>query len=204
MDNLSDRLRRARLDAGFKSAADAAEAFGWHVVTYRAHENGGRGVRIETLERYAAAFRVSPQWLITGKADKSATGRSVKVMGFVGAGAEVLAFANDEPWDGLDQIEAPAGTSEDAVAVIVRGDSMFPIFEDGELLIYSERRSDIDTFLFRTKPMIVQLRDGRILLKQIARGSKVGRYTLMSPNAPAIEDVQIEWVSRLDWTKPHR
>src|ERR671929_183506 len=47
-----ERLQSARRQAGYKSAADAARAFGWNVVTYRAHENGTRGLKRDAAERY--------------------------------------------------------------------------------------------------------------------------------------------------------
>ena len=40
MENMSDRLRKARLEAGFNTASDAARKFGWTKTTYIAHENG--------------------------------------------------------------------------------------------------------------------------------------------------------------------
>jgi hypothetical protein len=61
-----DRLRDARLKAGYETAADAARAFGWKDVTYRAHESQGRGIE-KSLEKYAKAFGVAPGWLRYGK-----------------------------------------------------------------------------------------------------------------------------------------
>lgn len=196
-----ERLRIARQKAGYESAAEAARAFGWTVVSYTAHENGSRGLRPLLAQRYGLAFRVSDAWLLTGRGDMTPSTRTVRVVGFVGAGGQVQAIANDE---GIDEIDAPPGTPEDASAVIVRGDSAYPIFEDGEVLIFSEQRSDIDNFLNRSKPMIVALRDGRRLLKTVTRGRVRGRYTLMSHNAAAIDEVEIDWVSRIDWARPRR
>lgn len=39
----ADRLKQARLDAGFRTAADAYRHFGWIQSTYLGHENGSRG-----------------------------------------------------------------------------------------------------------------------------------------------------------------
>lgn len=62
-----DRLREARIAAGHASPSDAAESFGWNVITYRAHEGGRRGLRPEVAARYAKAFRVSPSFILTGE-----------------------------------------------------------------------------------------------------------------------------------------
>ena len=67
---IHDRLKQARIDAGYEHAQDAAEAFGWTAVTYRSHEAGDRGIRKSVAERYARAFRVPFEWLYLGKGTK--------------------------------------------------------------------------------------------------------------------------------------
>lgn len=54
---------------GFESPTDAAQAFGWPEVTYRAHENGGRGIKPTVAERYAKALRVKASWILLGDGD---------------------------------------------------------------------------------------------------------------------------------------
>jgi phage repressor protein C with HTH and peptisase S24 domain len=66
MDSIADRLRRARQQAGFATATDAALRHGWNPNTYKSHENGTRGLRGTAPERYAHAFGVSPAWLQFG------------------------------------------------------------------------------------------------------------------------------------------
>ena len=65
--SIGERLKAARERAGFPTAAAAAEAFGWPVSTYRSHENGHRGFPAKRAERYASAFRISPEWLLYGR-----------------------------------------------------------------------------------------------------------------------------------------
>lgn len=62
----SIRLREARERAGFSTAADAARRFSWPAPTYFQHEGGQRGLRPKIARRYAAAFGVSPEWLMFG------------------------------------------------------------------------------------------------------------------------------------------
>lgn len=69
MNDLAARLRIAREAAGFTTAAEAAERFGWNYPTYAGHENGSRGMRLTVVQRYAAAFRVAAVWLLEGSAD---------------------------------------------------------------------------------------------------------------------------------------
>lgn len=65
-DNMHVRLRRARLAAGFTTAIDAINRFGWSISTYRAHENGQNAFDALTAIRYARAFKVAPTWLLLG------------------------------------------------------------------------------------------------------------------------------------------
>ena len=69
-----DRLKAAREGATYDTAADAARAFGWNEVTYRAHENGQNGFRLELARRYAAAFSVNVEWLVPGMWPAKKTG----------------------------------------------------------------------------------------------------------------------------------
>src|SRR5690349_20652560 len=62
----NQRLRRAREQAGFARASDAARAMGIEEPTYLGHENGSRGLS-RAAPRYARFFGVSLDWLIDGR-----------------------------------------------------------------------------------------------------------------------------------------
>jgi transcriptional regulator with XRE-family HTH domain len=64
MAGAGERLKEARRLAGFDKATEAARRFGWNPHTYKAHENGARGLRPDAAERYARRFRVAPAWLL--------------------------------------------------------------------------------------------------------------------------------------------
>lgn len=72
MRNLHKRLKWARLNAGFESAAAAVRALeaGGVLVeigTYRHHENGTRRPTTELAARYAKFFGVREMWLVLGQ-----------------------------------------------------------------------------------------------------------------------------------------
>lgn len=67
--SVADRLRRLREAKGYDSAAEAARAHNWNQSTYRAHENGQRGVPAKWLATYAKAYGSSLAWLSTGTED---------------------------------------------------------------------------------------------------------------------------------------
>lgn len=119
----------------------------------------------------------------------------VRLAGFVGAGQEVYQF--DE--DGAGFVEAPPGATDQTEAVEVRGDSMLPLYEDGTILYYSKQLSP-DVMVGRR--CVVRLEDERVLVKSLRRGSEKGLWTLVSLNAPDIEDVAVQWAAPIDWIKP--
>jgi hypothetical protein len=51
------RLKEARIDAGFKSAREAAIACGWAESSYRAHEGGTRTIGRDDADKYARRFK---------------------------------------------------------------------------------------------------------------------------------------------------
>lgn len=66
MTDAAERLRIARLRAGFTTAKEAAEAMHFPVSTYLAHENGSRGYPAKKAAIYARKFKVPEVWLLYG------------------------------------------------------------------------------------------------------------------------------------------
>ena len=62
----AERLRIARLRAGFNTGKEAAIALGFPVSTYLCHENGSRGYPASKAYTYARKFKVREQWLLYG------------------------------------------------------------------------------------------------------------------------------------------
>lgn len=61
-----ERLKLARAAAGYKTATAAARAIGTNVVTYTAHENGGRGMEPKQALFYATKFGADPGRILFG------------------------------------------------------------------------------------------------------------------------------------------
>lgn len=76
----NELLRKARIERGFETAAEAARYFGWVESTYTSHENGVRPITRQAARRYAAAFGVDPSALI-GFSPGDVISPSVKVKG---------------------------------------------------------------------------------------------------------------------------
>jgi phage repressor protein C with HTH and peptisase S24 domain len=207
-----ERLRTAR-EKHFKSARIAAKALGIAVSTYGAHERaeapGGRDYGPDEAKRYARRFRVTPEWLLTGRKVGPTDGTpgpepeeppapKVPVAGYVGAGAETHFYAVAQ--GGLDEIDAPEGSTPDTVAVEIRGDSLGTFF-DRWLVFYDDVRREVTPDLLG-KLCVVGLDDGRVLIKKLQRSRSQGLFNLVSQTEAPIVDVAIEWAAKVKSLMP--
>ncbi len=141
MKNSADRLRDARIRAGYATAKDAAEAMGASVSTYIHHENGTRGFPATRADRYAKFLKTSPEWLLYGRAGVSDAAQSAElgpkiyVQGSVAAGVFTARMEYDESeWEaftGAPDIDAPTGQR---FGLRVEGDSMDLLYPPGTIL----------------------------------------------------------------------
>jgi len=188
------RLESARVKRGFATAKDAARYFGWVYETYIQHEQGIRGIGRQS-KKYADAFRVSEAWLLTGEGMGLDGQRMIPVVGLVGAGAEIHAIDDHAKGAGLDEVECPWDQlGPDTVAVRVRGDSMLPVFHDGDLIFYESISADFTHLLGRD--CVVGLADGRRFVKQLRRTAD-GHFYLHSHNSEPIFGVAISWAAKI-------
>jgi hypothetical protein len=209
-----ERLRIAR-EKFFKSARVAAKALGMPVSTYGAHERaedpGGRDYGPDEAKRYARRFRVTPEWLLTGRKVGPTDGidididtpegppaPKVPVAGYVGAGAEAHFYAVAQ--GDLDEVDAPDGSTKETVAVEIRGDSLGTFF-DRWLVFYDDVRSPVTPDLVG-KLCVVGLRDGRVLIKKLQRSRIHGQFNLVSQTEPPIADATVDWAARVKSMTP--
>jgi hypothetical protein len=198
-----ERLRIAR-EKRFKSARAAGKAMGIAVSTYGAHERaeapGGRDYGPNEALRYGRFFGVTPEWLLTGRKPfpsdepEQPPARKVRVVGYVGAGAEAHLYAVAQ--GDLEEVDPPPGLTEDTVAVEIRGDSLGAFFNRW-LVFYDDVRRPVTPDLIG-ELCIVGLEDGRILIKQIQRSKTEGLFNLISSTEKPIADVAIEWAARVN------
>jgi len=139
MESPADRLKRARAEAGYETAKDAAEAMNVAVATYSQHENGTRGFPATRAEKYGRFFRVAPEYLLYGrKTAKPAApglGPTLFIKGTVSAGiwrdADHLDQSDWQTFTGSPEVAAPIN---DRYGVRVEGDSMDLLYPQGTIL----------------------------------------------------------------------
>jgi len=74
MDERSERLKQARIAAGFDKPSEAAERFGWNVNTYKSNENGNAPFSFRKAKEYASAFGVRTEWLYDAQGPAKSAG----------------------------------------------------------------------------------------------------------------------------------
>ncbi len=210
MGSIGDRVKRVRLQRGL-SLEQLAERVGVRYQSVQDLENGrSRGTK--HLLSFARALAVRPEWLEAEEGPMESTdnpslskrggrrGRPVaQVVGYVGAGAEVIPVDDHAQGNGLDEVELPPGVELPCVAARIRGDSMYP-WEDGWLVFWAKDQDGVPDDCIN-KICVVKLSDGRMFVKRLRRGLR-GRFSLESWNAPTMENVAVEWAAKIIGIKP--
>jgi transcriptional regulator with XRE-family HTH domain len=190
----ADRFRALMEERGYtmKSLSLAA---GLNESFVRDMLNRQRQPGVDRLTRLLAVMGVTFTEFMGGEEKGDGT-RSVPLMGYVGAGAEVEPDFEQVPNEGLEQIPVPFDLPSEMIAFQVRGDSMMPQFRDGAVLIvYREQRRSLESFY--GEEAAVRTSDGRRYIKTIIRGNKAGFVNLISWNAQPIENVHLAWVGEI-------
>lgn len=196
------RLEAARRAAGYRSARAAALDNGWPESTYRAHEGGTRTIGQDDAERYTKRFRAlgatakASDVLFETGASSASERSEVPVMGYIGAGAEIMPEFEQVPPEGLDTVELPFNVPEGIIAFRVRGESMLPAYREGDaVLVHKDQRLATENYV--GEEAAVRTSDGRRFLKEIQYGQRRGFFNLYSYNAKLIENAHLEWVGEM-------
>jgi phage repressor protein C with HTH and peptisase S24 domain len=146
--------------------------------------------------------------LVEGRGGTRAAGRlegrlpapasSVPLLGFAQAGAggffEDAGFPQGQ---GLDLIELPAGTRDNAYALKVQGDSMLPLYRDGDVLIVQPGAS-----VHKGDRVVVKTGGGEVMAKILGRRTAATMLLIsLNPDHPERElaAAEVEWVARIVW-----
>jgi transcriptional regulator with XRE-family HTH domain len=197
MDGRAQRLRQARLDHGFETAAAAADAFGWSRNTYASNENGNAPFSYRRAKEYAVAFGVSPEWLYdaAGSMRPAGAGGLAPVIGRVGANPEgTVLFALGQ--DPAELAPIPPGGTDHAKALRVVGHSMRGVADDGALIYFEDQRTP-PTADMLGHVVIVETDTDEVLVKRLLRGSRPGLYDLESVAGPVRQDARIRWAAHI-------
>lgn len=193
MKTLGDRVREARERIGM-SQAELAERSGISQQSVAAVETNAVR-RPRHLVEIARALGVAAQFLIDGASPAGTPqARMIAVVGYVGAGAEVRPHDDFARGQGLDEVPPPPGFNGSCVALKVRGDSLYPLLDDGWIIYYQRDIIGVSDDAVN-RLCVAETSDGRVLVKRLRRGAGKSTWTLESLNAPPIENVRLRWAA---------
>jgi hypothetical protein len=193
----ADRLRRARQAAGYVRAVDAVRAFGWKRSTYYGHENARRGIARDQIVIYAEAFRVTRDWLASGRGPMRGHNgpRTIRIEGYV----DNLGI---EPEDhGIEITELPQGINpNDFIAYKMRGDTNYP-WQANDIILVARNPGPPEDYLGQLCAVTARSTGAKIIRRLMA-GTRPGVFLLLSPAAGApMIDIEITEATPIIWTK---
>lgn len=188
IETIRENLRRAMRAKGIKPTTLSLQVGTNRTLVKNLLETTG-DVQLGTLRKLSSALEVPVSDLVAQ--------RRISVVGYIGAGGEIIFEDMGEE----DTVLRPPGISGTLIALIVRGSSMLPKYKDGDI-IYIQRTHEGVLPDYFGEDCAVRLVTGETYLKQLMKGSDEGRFTLLSLNAPPIENVEVEWATLVRFVMP--
>lgn len=190
LETIRANLRRAMSEQGIKPTTLSLKVGSNRTLVKDLLEKS-KDIQIGTLVRLSTA-------LDTPLADLLSAPR-VSIVGYIGAGGEIIF----EDMGQEDTVLRPPGITGTMIALVVRGASMLPKYRDGDI-IYIQRTHEGMLPDYVGEDCAVRLATGETYIKQLIQGSEDGRFTLLSLNAPPIENVEVEWATLVRFVMPGR
>lgn len=197
-------ILRTRFGLTQQQIADATNTNRGHISKL---ESGKIGMNEEWLRKLGAKFGWTPSQLLSKLL--------VPIVGQVGAGGEVYPIddlplmpssmdPSEQDYINCEWVESPPGVyAGGVVALRVTGTSMMPYMPPGTIVYYAERFDGGAPEHCISSLCVVQLRDGKTLLKMVRKAQTHGRFDLQSYNMETIADVELAWCAPVIFIKPY-
>lgn len=136
--------------------------------------------------------------LLSGRKGQPPKRRQIPLIGFAQAGKGGYFDDSGFPIGGSwDEIEAPGIIDQNAYAVEIQGDSMMPVYREGDIVIVSP-----STSIRKGDRVIVKTSDGQVMAKILQRQSaKTVELASFNPEheMKTLEMKDIDWIARIIW-----
>lgn len=136
--------------------------------------------------------------LLTGRKGQPPKRKHIPLLGFAKAGKG--GFFDDSGFpagNGWDEIEVPGVTDQNAYALEITGDSMEPLYREGDRIIVSPSAT-----LRKGDRVVVRTNDGQVMAKilqrQTSRTLELASFNPSHANK-SFEMKDIDWVARIMW-----
>jgi phage repressor protein C with HTH and peptisase S24 domain len=135
---------------------------------------------------------------LVGEENTSVVAQNIPVIGYAQAGIE--GYFDDAGYpigQGWDEVLFPRINDEHAYALEISGDSMEPVYRDGDIIVVSPEAS-----LRRGDRVVVKTCEGEVMAKQLVRQS-ARKVELMSLNREhedrVLDTGDVTWMARIVW-----
>jgi phage repressor protein C with HTH and peptisase S24 domain len=152
----------------------------------------------ESVAKALAATSTSIDTFVQLIGDSARTVQSVPLLGFAQAGAggyfDDSGFPSGKGWD---EVALPSADDEHAYALEISGDSMRPVYRDGDVIVVSP-----GTPIRRGDRVVVKTRGGEVMVKEMKRRTaKTLELQSMNPNQVdrTLAAADVEWIARIVW-----
>lgn len=191
-------LKAARLAKGWSQEALAREAGVGSKGYFSALESGQRPIPPGAfLEKLATALDVDAAHLVAEDPAGEPRQRMVKLVGYVGAGAQAFFADADDP---AEEVEAPEKATAHTVAAEVRGTSLGPAF-DRWLVFYDDVRSPVTPDL-HGQLCVVGTAD-QVLVKILRPAEGPHRFHLISNSGEEpLFNREVHWAAKVTNMRP--
>jgi hypothetical protein len=202
----AERLKEARLNAGYQTATDFIRKHGFVETTYLAHERGSRNFKYAEAEKYAALVGRSVEWIWTGNKTQNKIA-SIPIVGIIKIGGLITAShpltgnisMNKARTERPRMAEAPPESDADALfGLTVETSQFLPYFKEGSIVYYS--RTPLDPEKCIGEPCVIQIKGGNAVFAVLLRGSYKGVYDIQGHG----KNLEIDWCAWVEYTKRAR
>src|ERR1700682_3292306 len=154
----------------------------------------------ESVAKALAATNSSIDTFVQLIGDSARSVQSVPMLGFAQAGAggyfDDSGFPAGKGWD---EVALPSAEDEHAYALEISGDSMRPVYRDGDVIVVSP-----GTPIRRGDRVVVKTRGGEVMVKEMKRRTaKTLELQSLNPNQVdrTLAAADVEWIARLVWAR---
>jgi phage repressor protein C with HTH and peptisase S24 domain len=136
--------------------------------------------------------------LLSGRKGQLPKRKHIPLLGFARAGKG--GYFDDSGFpvgNGWDEIDVPGVTDQNAYALEITGDSMLPVYREGDTIIVSPSAT-----MRKGDRVVVRTSDGQVMAKilqrQSAKSIELASFNADHPNK-TFEMKEVDWMARIMW-----